>query len=34
MTLRLCFNAKAIPYSATTVLPALVWAATNTLSLR
>ena len=31
MTFLLCFCAKAIPYYATTVLPADVWAATKTL---
>ena len=32
ITFLLCFIANAIPYSATTVFPALVWAATKTLS--
>ncbi len=30
MALVLCFDASPIAYSATTVLPADVWAATNT----
>lgn len=34
ITLRLCLMANATPYYATTVLPALVWAATNILYLR